>query len=226
MWRLECTPYLRAARRKTTCPASPGKGPRHATGSHASRSRIPVQPTTCRLPSTTTSPYTLVMTVMTRMNLRLGASLPNNESTAPSGHEIIANMEGLYMRASMPSASASVPVRHHSYHRPQDRKDIRDPNLRISTPHHRDFKTALSSSPPTTHTMSRRSNELPMRIAIAGAGGFAQILAQQIGQTAHALLVLSTRVRPWPRHVQYSTQLANLHHRNTQSSRSTAHSVR
>jgi uncharacterized protein YbjT (DUF2867 family) len=33
-----------------------------------------------------------------------------------------------------------------------------------------------------------------MRIAIAGAGGFAQILAQQISQTAHALLVLSRRV--------------------------------
>lgn len=33
-----------------------------------------------------------------------------------------------------------------------------------------------------------------MRIAIAGAGGFAQILAQQISQTAHALLVISRRV--------------------------------
>lgn len=33
-----------------------------------------------------------------------------------------------------------------------------------------------------------------MRIAIAGAGGFAQILAQQINQTAHALLVLSRTV--------------------------------
>jgi uncharacterized protein YbjT (DUF2867 family) len=35
-----------------------------------------------------------------------------------------------------------------------------------------------------------------MRIAIAGAGGFAQILAQQISQTAHALLVLSRRPHP------------------------------
>lgn len=33
-----------------------------------------------------------------------------------------------------------------------------------------------------------------MRIAIAGAGGFATILAQQLSQSAHALLVLSTRV--------------------------------
>ena len=33
-----------------------------------------------------------------------------------------------------------------------------------------------------------------MRIAIAGAGGFANILAQALSQSAHALLVLSTRV--------------------------------
>lgn len=39
-----------------------------------------------------------------------------------------------------------------------------------------------------------------MRIAIAGAGGFAQILAQQVSQTAHALLVLSRNVSlPRPR---------------------------
>ncbi|KAH6631140.1 hypothetical protein B0J18DRAFT_121492 [Chaetomium sp. MPI-SDFR-AT-0129] len=34
------------------------------------------------------------------------------------------------------------------------------------------------------------------RIAIAGAGGFAQILAQHISQTAHALLVLSRTAHP------------------------------
>lgn len=33
-----------------------------------------------------------------------------------------------------------------------------------------------------------------MRIAIAGGGGFAYILAGEIAQTANALLVLSTRV--------------------------------
>lgn len=33
-----------------------------------------------------------------------------------------------------------------------------------------------------------------MRIAIAGGGGFAYILAGEIAQTANAVLVLSTRV--------------------------------
>ncbi|KAK4104219.1 NAD(P)-binding protein [Parathielavia hyrcaniae] len=42
----------------------------------------------------------------------------------------------------------------------------------------------------------RASQPAMMRIAIAGAGGFSQILAQQISQTAHALLVLSRRPRP------------------------------
>ena len=43
--------------------------------------------------------------------------------------------------------------------------------------------------------MKQRTNQpAMMRIAIAGAGGFAQILAQHISQTAHALLVLSSRV--------------------------------
>ncbi|KAL2167085.1 hypothetical protein VTG60DRAFT_1705 [Thermothelomyces hinnuleus] len=42
----------------------------------------------------------------------------------------------------------------------------------------------------------RASQAAMMRIAIAGAGGFAQILAQQISQTAHALLVLSRRPHP------------------------------
>ncbi|KAK4246780.1 hypothetical protein C7999DRAFT_15137 [Corynascus novoguineensis] len=45
--------------------------------------------------------------------------------------------------------------------------------------------------------MKHRANQTAMmRIAIAGAGGFAQILAQQISQTAHALLVLSRRPHP------------------------------
>ncbi|AEO62292.1 71bbebfe-ce0f-4246-b667-2b3836fc96ab [Thermothielavioides terrestris] len=45
--------------------------------------------------------------------------------------------------------------------------------------------------------MKHRANQLAiMRIAIAGGGGFAQILAQQISQTAHALLVLSRRPHP------------------------------
>ncbi|KAL2255258.1 hypothetical protein VTK26DRAFT_3736 [Humicola hyalothermophila] len=43
---------------------------------------------------------------------------------------------------------------------------------------------------------SRASEPAMMRIAIAGGGGFAQILAQQINQTAHALLVLSRSPRP------------------------------
>ncbi|KAK4153216.1 hypothetical protein C8A00DRAFT_34053 [Chaetomidium leptoderma] len=42
----------------------------------------------------------------------------------------------------------------------------------------------------------RASQPAMMRIAIAGAGGFAQILAQQINQTAHALLVMSRREHP------------------------------
>ncbi|GAB1313867.1 hypothetical protein MFIFM68171_04077 [Madurella fahalii] len=42
----------------------------------------------------------------------------------------------------------------------------------------------------------RASRPSMMRIAIAGAGGFAQILAQQINQTAHALLVISRRPHP------------------------------
>ncbi|KAL2264718.1 hypothetical protein VTJ83DRAFT_7228 [Remersonia thermophila] len=42
----------------------------------------------------------------------------------------------------------------------------------------------------------RSSQPAMMRIAIAGAGGFAQILAQQISQTSHALLVLSRRPHP------------------------------
>ncbi|KAK4122494.1 NAD(P)-binding protein [Parathielavia appendiculata] len=42
----------------------------------------------------------------------------------------------------------------------------------------------------------RATQSAMMRIAIAGAGGFAQILAQQVSQTAHALLVLSRRPRP------------------------------
>ncbi|KAH6844984.1 hypothetical protein B0I37DRAFT_446938 [Chaetomium sp. MPI-CAGE-AT-0009] len=42
----------------------------------------------------------------------------------------------------------------------------------------------------------RSSQPAMMRIAIAGAGGFAQILAQQVSQTAHALLVLSRNPHP------------------------------
>ena len=41
----------------------------------------------------------------------------------------------------------------------------------------------------------RGSTEVAMmRIAIAGAGGFANILVQELSQSAHALLVLSTKV--------------------------------
>ncbi|KAL2023172.1 hypothetical protein VTK56DRAFT_3778 [Thermocarpiscus australiensis] len=42
----------------------------------------------------------------------------------------------------------------------------------------------------------RTSQPAMMRIAIAGAGGFAQILAQHISQTAHALLVMSRSPHP------------------------------
>lgn len=35
---------------------------------------------------------------------------------------------------------------------------------------------------------------MTMRIAIAGGGGFAYILAREIAQSANAVLVLSTRV--------------------------------
>lgn len=37
-----------------------------------------------------------------------------------------------------------------------------------------------------------------MRIAIAGGGGFGYILAQEIAQTANAVLLLSTRVSTIP----------------------------
>jgi hypothetical protein len=42
--------------------------------------------------------------------------------------------------------------------------------------------------------MSPQPSPAMMRIAIAGGGGFANILAQQLAQSAHALIVLSTRV--------------------------------
>ncbi|KAI1081166.1 NAD(P)-binding protein [Whalleya microplaca] len=44
--------------------------------------------------------------------------------------------------------------------------------------------------------MTRRANSVMMRIAIAGAGGFASLLAQELSQSAHAILVLSTREHP------------------------------
>ncbi|KAI0134204.1 hypothetical protein BJ170DRAFT_190321 [Xylariales sp. AK1849] len=44
--------------------------------------------------------------------------------------------------------------------------------------------------------MSRRSTTVMMRIAIAGGGGFADILARELSQSAHALLVLSTVPHP------------------------------
>ncbi|ETS74867.1 hypothetical protein PFICI_13351 [Pestalotiopsis fici W106-1] len=44
--------------------------------------------------------------------------------------------------------------------------------------------------------MSKRSNTAMMRIAIAGGGGFANILARQLSETAHAMIVLSRRPHP------------------------------
>ncbi|KAH8671008.1 isoflavone reductase [Xylariales sp. PMI_506] len=44
--------------------------------------------------------------------------------------------------------------------------------------------------------MSKRSTTAMMHIAIAGGGGFASILLQELAQSAHALLVLSTRPHP------------------------------
>ncbi|RYO94056.1 hypothetical protein DL766_004111 [Monosporascus sp. MC13-8B] len=44
--------------------------------------------------------------------------------------------------------------------------------------------------------MGRKSTTAMMRIAIAGAGGFANILAQELSQSANPLLVLSTREHP------------------------------
>ncbi|KAH9999751.1 NAD(P)-binding protein [Xylariaceae sp. FL0662B] len=41
--------------------------------------------------------------------------------------------------------------------------------------------------------MTRRANSVMMRIAIAGAGGFASLLVRELSQSAHAVLVLSTR---------------------------------
>jgi len=42
--------------------------------------------------------------------------------------------------------------------------------------------------------MKHRADSTMMRIAIAGAGGFAYILAQEITKSANAVLVLSRQV--------------------------------
>ncbi|OTB09146.1 hypothetical protein M426DRAFT_133489 [Hypoxylon sp. CI-4A] len=44
--------------------------------------------------------------------------------------------------------------------------------------------------------MGRRTTTAMMRIAIAGAGGFASLLVQELSRSAHAILVLSTRAHP------------------------------
>ncbi|KAI0179147.1 NAD(P)-binding protein [Hypoxylon sp. FL1284] len=44
--------------------------------------------------------------------------------------------------------------------------------------------------------MGRKSTTAMMRIAIAGAGGFASLLAQELSQSAYAMIVLSTREHP------------------------------
>ncbi|KAI1850578.1 hypothetical protein JX266_003860 [Neoarthrinium moseri] len=44
--------------------------------------------------------------------------------------------------------------------------------------------------------MPTKATTAMMRIAIAGGGGFANILAQQLAQSAHAIIVLSTRHHP------------------------------
>ncbi|KAI1778341.1 NAD(P)-binding protein [Hypoxylon cercidicola] len=44
--------------------------------------------------------------------------------------------------------------------------------------------------------MGRRPTTVMMRIAIAGAGGFASLLAQELSRSAYAMLVLSTRAHP------------------------------
>jgi hypothetical protein len=43
--------------------------------------------------------------------------------------------------------------------------------------------------------MSKKSTTAMMRIAIAGGGGFANILAQRLSDSANAIIVLSRRVR-------------------------------
>ncbi|KAI0206134.1 isoflavone reductase [Astrocystis sublimbata] len=44
--------------------------------------------------------------------------------------------------------------------------------------------------------MGKKSDVAMMRIAIAGAGGFASLLVQVLSETAHPILVLSTRTHP------------------------------
>ncbi|KAI2638966.1 NAD(P)-binding protein [Hypomontagnella submonticulosa] len=44
--------------------------------------------------------------------------------------------------------------------------------------------------------MGKRTSTAMMRIAIAGAGGFASLLAQELSRGAYAILVLSTRAHP------------------------------
>ncbi|KAI1402081.1 NAD(P)-binding protein [Hypoxylon fuscum] len=44
--------------------------------------------------------------------------------------------------------------------------------------------------------MGRKTTTAMMRIAIAGAGGFASLLAQELSRSAYAILVLSTRAHP------------------------------
>ncbi|KAI0024173.1 NAD(P)-binding protein [Xylariomycetidae sp. FL0641] len=44
--------------------------------------------------------------------------------------------------------------------------------------------------------MAKMSESVMMRIAIAGAGGFAALLARELSQSANAVLVLSTRAHP------------------------------
>lgn len=50
-----------------------------------------------------------------------------------------------------------------------------------------------------------------MRIAIAGGGGLSNVLACELSQSVHALLVLSTRVRkPYPKSTQGGGDLADV----------------
>ncbi|KAI1459262.1 NAD(P)-binding protein [Annulohypoxylon moriforme] len=44
--------------------------------------------------------------------------------------------------------------------------------------------------------MGRRTSTAMMRIAIAGAGGFASLLAQELSRSAYAIIVLSTKEHP------------------------------
>ncbi|KAI0472579.1 isoflavone reductase [Xylariaceae sp. FL0804] len=72
--------------------------------------------------------------------------------------------------------------------------------------------------------MDRQSANVMMRIAIAGAGGFAALLAQELSQGANAVLVLSTRQHP-EFEAHYDCQVAVIDYSNVESLRFTLQGV-